>query len=168
MAYKIQAKIRGTNDYLQNRKNLPGEVLGGGILDLAYVDQELGCYIPAEQIRASLVKAAVNFIHTKSTKKSYKDFINATVEIEPGKIRLGKGDCDYIHREYVKRKLKPALLSRPAFRKGWEVGFNLLVSEDEISQDCLKEILEHAGKFVGIGDWRPHFGRFEIIEFKTV
>ena len=168
MAYKIQAKIRGTNDYLQNRKSLPGDVLSGGILDLAYVDQEQGCYIPAEQIRASLVKSAVDFIHTKSTKKSYKDFINATVEIEPDKIPLGKGDCDYVHEEYVKGIANPVLLKRPAFKKGWKVGFSLLVSEDEISQDCLKKILEHAGKFIGIGDWRPHFGRFEIIEFKAV
>lgn len=167
MAYKIEAKIRGTSDYLQNRRSLPGEVLDGTILDLAYIDQELGCYIPAEQIRACLVKSAVNFIHTKLPKKTYKNLVNATVDVEPGKIPLGRGDCDYVHKEYLRRGRAPVLVERPAFKKGWEVEFNLVVSQDEISPDRLEEILEYAGQLVGIGDWRPRFGRFEIIEFKT-
>lgn len=35
-----------------------------------------------------------------------------------------------------------------------------------MQKDILKEIVEYAGKFVGIGDWRSHFGRFEIVKFK--
>ena len=35
-----------------------------------------------------------------------------------------------------------------------------------MQKDVLKEIIIYAGKFIGIGDWRPHFGRFEVVEFK--
>jgi len=59
------------------------------------------------------------------------------------------------------------MLNRPAFKKGWEAKFKILIlDEDRLPQKALGEILEYAGKFVGIGDWRPHFGRFEVIEFK--
>ena len=36
-----------------------------------------------------------------------------------------------------------------------------------INQSTLKEILQSAGKYKGVGDHRPEFGRFEIVKFET-
>ena len=45
-----------------------------------------------------------------------------------------------------------------------------IIFEDEISPAVVKESLEIAGKYVGIGDWRPEkkgkFGKFQVTSFK--
>jgi len=32
----------------------------------------------------------------------------------------------------------------------------------------LRQILEKAGNFIGVGDFRPKFGRFEVVEFEPI
>lgn len=176
MAKEIQVKIRGTCDYLQHKRPLDEEKVSkkSGEVDhsqdwksAVYQDNKIGCYIPSKQLRASLVKSAVDFpIGGKGGRKTYKDMVNATIEVIPDKIPLGKKKPDYIHEEWVKIQRNQILRNRPAFKEGWEAEFTLLVLDEQMPVDKLKEILENAGRFRGIGDWRPHFGRFEIVEFK--
>jgi len=174
MAYEVKIKIRGICDYLQHKRPFEEEESRqkSGEVDYSkeaekslYFDKEIGCYIPSKQLRAGLVKAGVNFKIKGRMGKTYKDMVNATIEIEPDKIPLGKKTFDYNHQEFVKIQRNQILRSRPAFKKGWEAEFNLLVLDDQMQKDILKEIAEYAGKFVGIGDWRPHFGRFEVLKF---
>lgn len=175
MAYEVKVKVRGIADYLQHKRPIEednsrqksGEVDYSKEAEKAlYIDDEIGCYIPSKQLRASLVKGAVNFKVKGRMGKTYKDMVNATVEIEPDKIPLDKKTFDYNHQEFVKIQRNQILRSRPAFKKGWEAKFTLLVMDDQMQKDILKEIIEYSGKFVGIGDWRPHFGRFEVVSFK--
>jgi len=175
MAYEIQVKIRGIADYLQHKRPFEEDNSrqSSGEKDYSkeaensmYFDDETGCYIPSKQLRASLVKAGVSFKIKGRMGKTYKDMVNATVEIEPDKIPLGKKTFDYNHQEFVKIQRNQILRSRPAFKKGWEVDLTLIVMDDQMQKKILKEIIEYAGKFVGIGDWRPHFGRFEVVKFK--
>lgn len=175
MSSEIRVKIRGIADYLQHKRPFEEETSRkrSGEADYSkeaekavYCDEEINCYIPSKHIRASLVKSAVNFKIKGRMRKTYKDMVNATVEVEPDKIPLGKETFDYTHQEFVKIKKDQILRSRPAFRKGWEAEFRLLILDEQMPKSVLKEILEYAGKFVGIGDWRPHFGRFEIVSFK--
>jgi hypothetical protein len=175
MAYEVKVKIRGISDYLQHKRPFEEDTSRqkSGEVDYSkeaeksmYFDNEIGCYIPSKQLRAGLVKGAVNFKVKGRMGKTYKDMVNATIEIEPDKIPLGKKTFDYNHQEFVKIQRSQILRSRPAFKKGWEAEFSLLVMDDQMQKDILKEIVVYAGKFVGIGDWRPHFGRFELIEFK--
>ena len=55
---------------------------------------------------------------------------------------------------------------RPRF-ENWSAAGDLVVTDEQITQDVLAEILETAGKYKGIGDWRPSsktpgtFGMFE-------
>ena len=37
-----------------------------------------------------------------------------------------------------------------------------------INQTTLREILEMAGKYKGVGDYRPEYGRFQIESWKVV
>jgi len=176
MAKEVKVKIRGTCDYLQHKRPLDEEKVSkkSGEIDHSqdwktaiYQDKKIGCYIPSKQLRASLVKSATDFpIPGKGGKKTYKDLVNATIEVIPDKIGLGKKRPDYIHEEWVKVQRSQILRNRPAFKDGWEAEFTLLVLDEQMPVDILKDILENAGRFRGIGDWRPHFGRFEVVEFK--
>lgn len=180
MPRQIEVRIRGVCDYLQHKRPLDEEDTSkrSGKVDHSkewesalYSDPKVGCYIPSKQIRATLVKGAVNFQIKGKGKKTYKDLVNATVEVDPDKISLAEDGTNlkkpsYIHQEWVKVQRSQVLRNRPAFSKGWEARFTLLVLDDQMPSDMLKQILGHCGSFVGIGDWRPHFGRFEVLDFK--
>jgi len=50
----------------------------------------------------------------------------------------------------------------------WSLDFTLEVNDDRIDSDVVKQILETAGMQIGIGAYRPRFGRFEVTSFKVV
>ena len=45
---------------------------------------------------------------------------------------------------------------------GWELKFNLEVHDDQVRPDVIPEIMVEARRAVGIGDFRPRYGRFEV------
>lgn len=73
-------------------------------------------------------------------------------------------------RLYVKRAAigrSKHIRVRPRFDR-WSCTGTLIVSDDEITTDILRTILEIAGNRMGLGDWRPSsktpgpFGRFSV------
>ena len=44
---------------------------------------------------------------------------------------------------------------RPQFDAGWQAHGTLAVWDDKIDERALERILEHAGRYKGLGDWRP-------------
>jgi len=54
----------------------------------------------------------------------------------------------------------------------WNGTLEVIVLDDIITGDILKEHLEQAGQFVGLGRWRPIngglYGRFAVVAFKEV
>lgn len=44
---------------------------------------------------------------------------------------------------------------RPQFAAGWQVAGTLAVWDDQIDEKALGQILEYAGQYKGLGDWRP-------------
>lgn len=73
----------------------------------------------------------------------------------------------HVHREtveklgfslYVKRARigqNKHIRVRPRFEGGWSVSGHILVTDEQITTEILNDILEFAGKYKGIGDWRP-------------
>ena len=56
---------------------------------------------------------------------------------------------------------------RPMFGAGWSISGTLAVWDEQITRDVLIRLLEYAGRYKGLGDWRPGgktpgpFGMFE-------
>lgn len=178
MVVGIKVKIRGTSDYLQHRRNPEDEsdsTKKKNVVDYSkdadkalYLDEKIGVYIPSKQISKAMFEAGKNFIVKGLV--NYSKIVDSTVQVIPDKISIGKKTYDYKHEEFGRIPPKTGssvLISRPAFKKGWEAEFTMqVIDKDRLPIKVLKEIVEFAGKFVGIGDWRPHFGRFEVVEFK--
>ena len=58
---------------------------------------------------------------------------------------------------------------RPAFRSGWRATFMLAVLLPEyIHQQELRDVIGQAGRLVGVGDFRPTFGRFSIVNYEVL
>jgi len=54
---------------------------------------------------------------------------------------------------------------RPMFRR-WELAFQVGYMPDVLNGESLKDWLVTAGRLVGLGDWRPKHGRFELVSFE--
>ena len=64
----------------------------------------------------------------------------------------------------VKIQRNSVMRTRPRFDE-WNGEFTVLYNPDVINERDVIQAVEDAGKLVGIGDWRPRFGRFNIEEY---
>lgn len=131
----------------------------------AYKNSDGKFYQPSEMIEAAMAKAAVNF--KLEGKKSYKDVIKGGIIVNPIEI-LHKSQKFIVDARWGKNpNTRGAVwVVRPRI-DDWELNFSIdLLQDERVSEQTLKEILAYAGLYVGIGAWRPKFGRFEIITFK--
>jgi hypothetical protein len=67
----------------------------------------------------------------------------------------------------VRIGMSKVMRTRPHF-KNWRTTFKVSINEQVANQEQLKRWLEDAGSYVGIGDWRPRHGRYEVENFNAV
>lgn len=73
---------------------------------------------------------------------------------------------DYLDQRRVTVQRAGVTRSRPAFAAGWSAEVMLMVQTPEyISPAFLHDVLTQGGRLVGVGDFRPTFGRFRIDRF---
>ena len=67
----------------------------------------------------------------------------------------------------VRVGMAKVMRTRPHF-KNWKARFKVSVNTDVANEAQLKRWLEDAGSYVGVGDWRPRHGRYEVKKFAAV
>lgn len=73
---------------------------------------------------------------------------------------------DYLDKRRVVVGQSAIARVRPAFTEGWTATVDLLVTTPEyISPTDLLDCLSLGGKLVGVADFRPTFGRFQVVKF---
>ena len=136
-----------------------------------YRDSSGAIVIPALNIKASIRDAARQFRVPGRGKVSYKDLIKSGIEVEPLMIPLkvpGGGDPENswkVDTRPVVVQRSRILRSRPRFDE-WELEFVVNIVDPLVAAQQLKEIIESAGKYVGLGDFRPEFGLFTLASFE--
>lgn len=74
---------------------------------------------------------------------------------------------DYVDSQRVVVQMNAITRMRPAFLAGWTAEVQLSVLTPEyINPAFLLDVLTMAGKLVGVGDFRPSFGRFAITHYE--
>ncbi len=126
-----------------------------------YKDDKGVIYQPAMHILMSLVNAGLNFKY--EGKKSFKNVLKSSVFITPDAI-LHKFPKWEINLQSVIVGDARIVRARPIFNK-WELEFEMEYDPSVISKSQLKEILDYAGNRVGLGDFRPFYGRFIVTKF---
>jgi hypothetical protein len=77
-------------------------------------------------------------------------------------------EWDYLDRRRVTVQRAGITRERPAFAAGWTATVELMVATPEyISPTDLLDVLTKGGQLVGVGDFRPTFGRFQVTSFAT-
>lgn len=177
MGYDVKVKLVGVTSLLQHRYRFhdemdPPAARKSGRLDYSqewkaslYADEHGNIYEPASHIEGALVRAAGNFQIAGRSKKTYRELVKGAVFVSPDAIPLGKKEPDFIHKARVIVNRSAVERLRPGFRV-WELSFTIQVLDDQLGKDVLQQILQHAGQYYGIGDYRPRFGRFRVAQFE--
>jgi hypothetical protein len=71
-------------------------------------------------------------------------------------------DAAYTLRKGVKVQLSRIIRIRPMIPTGWSLTFTIEFDETIVNGESVKTALTEAGALVGLGDWRPKFGRFTV------
>lgn len=123
--------------------------------------------IPGEYLRGAIIHAAKFRQDPRSPRKSAMDLFKAAIVVTTPLASLGVSDWDYLDRRRVMVQRAGINRTRPAMRAGWKVEFDLMVLLPEyVDRHALRETIEAAGRLIGIGDFRPTFGRFGIVKFE--
>lgn len=130
-----------------------------------YYDPDLGPFIPSLNIEAAIAEAA------KATKQGR--LVKQTVTVLTDKVRLeydgprdlatmyGDGRTEFVDVRGVSVMGKKVMRCRPIFLN-WSARFDVAFMDDLIDASDLVRIIQHAGRVVGIGTYRPRFGRFDV------
>jgi len=135
--------------------------------------------LPGEYVRGSLIDpkngAAKYRQDPRSPRKSALDLFRAGVvsltDLAP--IRKADGTLaetwDYVDRRRATVQRAGITRERPALARGWTAKVRLLVTTPAyIEPTTLRQALTDAGQLVGVGDFRPSFGRFGITGFEML
>lgn len=125
--------------------------------------------LPGEYLRGSIVMAAKFHQDPRSPRKSAMDLFKAGVVSLTDLASLGAKEWDYEDRRRVVIQRSGITRTRPAMRKGWKATIDLMVTTPEyINPDFLQQVIAKAGLLVGVGDFRPTYGRFGIAAFEIL
>jgi hypothetical protein len=137
---------------------------------LMYWDDEMGVYMPTANIRAALVNGATFFKKGMDIKRGTMFFDDkVALNYLPDGKTLKKAQLweqKYIDRRTVVVSRKRVTCYRPKFPVGWNFEFNLTFDDGILDVDTIIDAAIKAGKYVGIGGYRPEkggmFGRFDV------
>jgi hypothetical protein len=122
--------------------------------------------LPGEYVRMAIIGAARYRQDPRSPRKSAMDLYKAGVVSLTELASLGCTDWDYLDRRRVTVNRSGITRERPAMRAGWTAEFQMLINIPEyIPAQTLHSVLNDAGRLVGVGDFRPSYGRFLVKSF---
>jgi hypothetical protein len=179
--YMVEAKIEGTSPILFHRwsceavEEKANAAKGSkakktdNIESYIYRDEKGHVAVPSEYFRQCVIHAAKFKQDPRSPRKSAMDLFKAGVCTIGELCSLGVKEPDYLDRRRVVIQRSAITRSRPAMLAGWKCQVSLQVLLPEyINPQMLNDTLQYAGRIVGVGDFRPSFGRFQVTNFNVV
>jgi hypothetical protein len=136
-----------------------------------YFDESLGIYMPSANLFKAIQEGAARFKEGPLVKAGLivKGFGSNGKESDPlGSTIMPDGHCTprqlYDKKEHMLRRMgklpgsrKSILITRPVFNE-WEIYFQIEFAD--IAPARVLEYLKVAGRFRGLGTWRPIYGTF--------
>lgn len=137
---------------------------------------------PAAHIEGAMVKAAASFKVKGANRKTWKDAIRAYCYVSPDEI-VHQRAGEYVPAPPLELATNPTetlsvsvmrvVVQRSAVARarlliapGWQLAFSIEVQDEQCRPEVVQEILTEAGRAVGIGDFRPRYGRFQVTHFR--
>jgi hypothetical protein len=122
-----------------------------------------GPVIPPQNVRGMLIRAARKRKEGKQAEAGVFILNNAVLEYN------GPTDADALWEEESFRHRAIVVVGRarvarthPIFEE-WQAKVKVTYDDELVNERQLDEWFEIAGSIIGLGDWRPQFGRFEVV-----
>jgi hypothetical protein len=178
---EVKVCVEGISPLIMNRfnpldissdpKKRAGAVKKGDINNKLYIFDDK-YYIPAVYFRNTLINSAKQFKIQGKGKSTYSKLIGSVVDVNPEMILLSHQDFEEFSIAAVNPMTKGRIMvTRPRFNL-WGCEFVIRINDDGVPVHVINEILSYAGRYVGVGDWRPEkkgmFGKFIVTSFKEV
>ena len=175
----VETKIEGISPLLMHRFKVQDEDSKSKTKNLKKTEDDIESYLyldergtlvqPSTHIIGALKKAGAKFQISGQGKLTYKNLMGSgAVMISPDMITHEIQTWEIDRRPVVVQRAR-IVRSRPMLKK-WALSFQVDFDEDEITREVIKEIMDFAGRRVGIGDFRPEkggpFGRFFVSKFE--
>lgn len=180
MPYAVHVTVEGTADLLFHRWNCESVDAKSkaaknskakkedDIESYVWRDDKNHLCIPGEYFRQSIIHAAKFKQDPRSPRKSAMDLFKAGVVTLSPLSSLGKVDWDYLDTRRVTVQRAGINRTRPAMKMGWKVNVDFqILTPEYIDPVLFQDVLNMAGRLVGVGDFRPTYGRFMITNYKV-
>jgi hypothetical protein len=128
-----------------------------------YISQEFGPFVPGQNLEAALFRGGTRTKQGTALKSALLVPMNVNPLIYRGP-RDAEGlwaDKQFVHRSSVKVGTSRVIRTRPVFPQ-WSVAFEGELDLEVVDKASFQSIAETTGRLVGLGDWRPRFGRFKV------
>ena len=181
MPYSVECTITGVADLLFHRWNCDAiEAKAKAVKgskekktdDIeSYVFRNDGGYlcIPGEYFRQAMINAAKFLQDPRSPRKSAMDLFKSAVFSTSPLCSLGVKEWDYEDRRRVMVMRAGITRIRPALKAGWKCTATFQINLPEyVPQELFLQTLNEAGRLIGVGDFRPTFGRFVVTNFMKI
>ena len=176
--YTVNVTVEGSADFLFHRWNCEAveekaKAAKGSkakktddVESYVYRNDDHELCVPGEYLRQSIIHAAKYRQDPRSPRKSAMDLFKAGITSLTQLASLGVKEWDYLHKCRVTIQRNSITRTRPAMKAGWKIEIQLLVNLPEyISPASLNETIAAAGRLIGLGDFRPSYGRFNVVSF---
>lgn len=179
--YRVSVTLEGSSDILFHRWNCE-EVQAksdapkgsaskkkDNIESYVYRNDDGEICVPGEYLRMAIIAAAKFRQDPRSPRKSAMDLFKAAIVCMNPLASLGCDHWDYEDKRRVVVQRSGINRIRPAMKAGWKATFELMCNIPEyISHTILNEVIQVAGRLIGLGDFRPTYGRFNVVQFGAI
>ena len=163
-----EAKLTGGRGKISGDKTIGEKEKRAKAEAFLYLDNKGKVCQPASHIEGAMVKASTQFKMQGAGKKTYKELVKGGVFVFPELIVQKNQKWDVDARSVVNPTTRGRSMCYRPKLSDWSLGFTMEVNDDRADEEVIKQILEHAGSYIGIGAYRPRFGRFEVTKFTKV
>ncbi len=125
--------------------------------------------LPGEYLRQAIIHAAKFRQDPRSPRKSAMDLFKAAIVPLSELASLNVTEWDYEDRRRVTVQRSGITRIRPAMRPGWKCEIELMCNIPEyVDPLLLRQVIDDAGRLIGVGDFRPTFGRFTVANWELL
>jgi hypothetical protein len=139
----------------------------------AYMDHKTGeLYFPGTNLLACFIEAGKFFkIGKNKVTTTSGTLLTGGLTVEELVCPFNTKKFEVDSRRVVNPSTRGAVLRHRARLDSWKLGFTLDVDEEIFDVDLIRNIVDAAGKRVGIGDYRPTkkgtFGKFKVVGWEV-
>lgn len=134
-----------------------------------YWKKNFGYFMPAKNVDATLLASSKMFKQGTLWKQaafveSDSPFIFPQNNLSPLELfQFNEGE--YADYQTVKVGTSKTVRCRPAFNV-WSFDISIIVDEAKLNEREIDQIVENAGRYVGVCDYRPRYGKFNVKKMK--